>query len=261
MARLAGQKAPRRPACGGAGCAVLGLLLGAAAGHRAVRTAGPVVDLAAERAVVTVRATVAAEPRAVRGASHGAEDRPAAPPAVTVVRLDVRRCPVVVARPPSAHRSSSSVTARTGRALRWHDEVQVVVRLAPADPGDDVVAVATPKDAVRVVAGPGRRLRGGRCRPRTLPFGDGRPLARCPGARAGAGRRRHLAHPARPHGGHARDGAQPPQCGLRQQRDVRPRCRPLGLRNLRHPAPRGGHRWPPSGCSASWSWPAPSRVS
>ena len=43
--------------------------------------------------------------------------------------------------------------------LRWHDEVEAVLRLGPAEPGDDVVAVATPKGAVRVVAGPGRGLR------------------------------------------------------------------------------------------------------
>ena len=40
-------------------------------------------------------------------------------------------------------------------ALHWHDEVEAVVRLGPAEPGDDVVAVATPKAAVRVVAAAG----------------------------------------------------------------------------------------------------------
>ena len=137
-----------------AGSAVLGLLLGAAAGHRAVRTAGPVESLASERAVVTLDATVAAEPRAVRGSGPTAEDRPPVAE-VTVVRLDVSQV--------SGRGRTTSVTAPVlviGRgpawsALRWHDRVELVVRLGPAEPGDDVVAVATPKGPVHVVTGPG----------------------------------------------------------------------------------------------------------
>lgn len=137
-----------------AGCAVLGLLLGASAGHRAVRTAGPVDDLASERAVVTLDAMVAAEPRPVTGSGPAAPDRPV-PVAVTLVRLDVSHV--------SGRGRTTSVSApvlvigrgSTWSALRWHDHVQLVVRLAPAAPGDDVVAVATPKGPVRVVGGPG----------------------------------------------------------------------------------------------------------
>ncbi|WP_235506735.1 ComEC/Rec2 family competence protein [Terrabacter sp. Root181] len=138
-------------------CAVLALLLGAAVGHRAVRTAGPVGDLATDRAVVTVRATVAGDPRAVRngsGGTAGGQDRAHAP-SVSVVRLDVTQV--------AGRGRSSMVTAPVlvvGRGpqwstLRWHDEVEVVLRLGPAEPGDDVVAVATPKGAVRVVGGAG----------------------------------------------------------------------------------------------------------
>lgn len=137
-----------------AGCAVLGLLLGAAAGHRAVRMAGPVTDLASQRAVVTVRATVAAEPRAVSGAGHANGDGPTAP-AVTVVRLDVAQ---VSGRGLTTTVSAPILVIGRGSdwsTLRWHDQVQVAVRLGPSEPGDDVVAVATPKGAVRVVAGPG----------------------------------------------------------------------------------------------------------
>ena len=134
-------------------CAVLALLLGAAVGHRAVRTAGPVGDLATDRAVVTVRATVAGDPRAVRngsGGTAGGQDRARAP-SVSVVRLDVTQV--------AGRGRSSMVTAPVlvvGRGpqwstLRWHDEVEAVLRLGPAEPGDDVVAVATPKGAVRVV--------------------------------------------------------------------------------------------------------------
>lgn len=137
-----------------AGCAVLGLLLGAAAGHRAARTAGPVGDLASERAVVSLDATVAAEPRPVHGSGPAADERPAAA-AVTVVRLDVTQ---VSGRGRTTSVSTPVLVIGRGTAwsaLHWHDHVQLVVRLGPAEPGDDVVAVATPKGPVRVVEGPG----------------------------------------------------------------------------------------------------------
>ncbi|WP_235508772.1 ComEC/Rec2 family competence protein [Terrabacter sp. Root85] len=135
-------------------CAVLALLFGAAVGHRAVRTAGPVERLAAERAVVTVRATVAADPRAVRGGTGAGADRPDAA-VVSVVRLDVTQV--------AGRGRTTTVTAPVlaiGRGtqwstLRWHDEVEAVLRLGPAEPGDDVVAVATPKGAVEVVGSAG----------------------------------------------------------------------------------------------------------
>nr|WP_255524082.1 ComEC/Rec2 family competence protein [Terrabacter sp. MAHUQ-38] len=158
-------------------CAVLALLLGAAAGHRAVRSAGPVDSLAGERAVVTVRATVAAEPRPVaagrmggrveHGDTEGAgiedggtegggiEDGGAAGPVVSVVRLDVGQ---VVGRGQSTRVAAPVLVIGRGpqwAGLRWHDEIEAVVRLGPADPGDDVVAVAIPKESVRVLAGAG----------------------------------------------------------------------------------------------------------
>lgn len=138
--------------------AVLALLLGAAAGQRAVRSAGPVDSLAVERAVVTVRATVAAEPRPVtggRGAGGGDEDEGRPAPVVSVVRLHVGE---VVGRGRAARVSAPVLVIGRGpewSSLSWHDEVEAVVRLEPADPGDDVVAVGTPKGPVRVVAGAG----------------------------------------------------------------------------------------------------------
>ena len=137
------------------GCAVLALLLGAAAAHRAVRSAGPVGDLARERAVVTVRALVAADPRAVGSGAGGAAREGAAGPAVSVVRLEVSR---LVGRGRTTQVSAPVLVIGRGpqwSTLRWHDEVEAVLRLGPAEPGDDVVAVATPKGVVRVVAGPG----------------------------------------------------------------------------------------------------------
>jgi competence protein ComEC len=138
--------------------AVLALLLGAAAAQRAVRSAGPVDSLAAERAVVTVRATVAAEPRAVTGGGApggGSEDGPAPAPVVSVVRLDVNE---VAGRGHSTSVAAPVLVIGRGpewSSRRWHDEVEAVVRLGQADPGDAVVAVATPKGSVRVLAGAG----------------------------------------------------------------------------------------------------------
>ena len=107
-----------------------------------------------ERAVVTVARHGRGRTAAVRvRATRARTDRE--PPAVSVVRLDVTQV--------SGRGRTTTVSAPVlviGRGsdwstLRWHDEVQVAVRLGPAEPGDDVVAVATPKGAVRVVAGPG----------------------------------------------------------------------------------------------------------
>jgi competence protein ComEC len=131
--------------------AVLALLLGAAAGHRAVAAAGPLGALAAERAVVTLHATVAAEPRPVRtdrGAGGSGDGRPV----LSVVRLDVSE---VRGRGHVTAVASPVLVLGGGPAwsgLRWHDEIEVVARLQAAEPGDDVVAVAAPKGPVAVVA-------------------------------------------------------------------------------------------------------------
>ncbi len=65
----------------------------------------------------------------------------------TVVGRGVRtqvQTPVLVIGPASAW-----------GALGWNDDVEVVARLAPAEPGDDVVAVARPLGPPRVTGGPG----------------------------------------------------------------------------------------------------------
>ncbi|MFC7594980.1 ComEC/Rec2 family competence protein [Terrabacter sp. GCM10028922] len=138
-------------------CGVLALLLAAAAGQRAVRSAGPVDALAVERAVVTVRATVAAEPRPVTSgpAAGRTEDGGAAGPVVSVVLLEVGE---VVGRGRTTRVSAPVLVIGRGQqwsGLRWHDEVEAVVRLGPADPGDAVVAVGTPIGPVRVLADAG----------------------------------------------------------------------------------------------------------
>ena len=131
--------------------AVLALLLGAAAGHRAVASAGPLGALAAERAVVTLHATVAAEPRPVR-TDRGAGGSGDGGPVLSVVRLDVSE---VRGRGHVTAVASPVLVIGGGPAwsgLRWHDEIEVVARLQAAEPGDDVVAVAAPKGPVTVVA-------------------------------------------------------------------------------------------------------------
>ena len=98
----------RRPGVGLLTLTLVALCLGllASAGHRTLRTVRPIEDLAHQRAIVTVHAQVAAEPRTVLGGIRE-EDGGAAEPMV-IVRLDV-----------------SEVTAR-GRATRVSSPVLVV---------------------------------------------------------------------------------------------------------------------------------------
>lgn len=140
--------------------AVLSLLLLATAGHRTLREIGPLTGLAEERAVVTVRGLVSAEPFTLgappppgHGQRDGAHEEPAREP-VVLVRLDVhevegrgRRTTVGA---PILVRGDESWAGR-----HWHEEVEAVVRLSAADPGDDVVAMASPKAAPTVTGQPG----------------------------------------------------------------------------------------------------------
>lgn len=104
----------------------------------AVATAGPLRELAAERAAVTVEGALASDPRVLAQAA----ERPRASVLVTV---QVQR---VVGRGRSAE-VSTPVLIRAGAnlpewsRLRWRERVRVTGRLAPADPGDDLVALLT----------------------------------------------------------------------------------------------------------------------
>ena len=128
--------------------ALTALLLLAAGAQRTIGAAGPVADLARSSAVVTLTGTLTADPRPVTAPS------PRGGPLVvvrvgveTVVGRGVRtpvQTPVLVVGPASAW-----------AALRWNDEVEFVARLAPSEPGDDVVAVARPLGTPRVMGGPG----------------------------------------------------------------------------------------------------------
>ena len=130
--------------------ACLALVLVATAGHLALRSAGPLDELAQQRAVVRVHATLATEPRLVKAASTG---RPTAQPLV-VVEITVHE---VVARGRTTAADSSLLVlgGADWAGLGWRDEVEAVLRLAPADAGDRVVALATPTGPPSRLGSPG----------------------------------------------------------------------------------------------------------
>ena len=128
--------------------ALTSLLLLACAAQRSIRCAGPVADLARSQAVVTMSGTLTADPRPLTSSTQ--RGGPAVVVRIhvtTVVGRGVRtsvQTPVLVIGP-----------ASVWGALGWNDDVELVARLAPAEPGDDVVAVARPLGPPRVTGGPG----------------------------------------------------------------------------------------------------------
>ncbi|HET7397982.1 MAG TPA: ComEC/Rec2 family competence protein [Intrasporangium sp.] len=161
------------------------LALVATSGQRVVRAVGPLESLAAERAVVTLRGQVSADPRIIGGAAgrdgagpgagaerssseqdgvehDGGEQRDgtgkAGSPSLVVVRLDVGSV--------TARGRTTQVSTRVlvlGPAawadVEWHDGIEVVARLRPAEPGDDVVAVAAPRGPPQRTSSPGAVFR------------------------------------------------------------------------------------------------------
>lgn len=127
----------------------LALLAGAA--HRATDEAGPVAELAQDRAVVTLTGTVLTEPRLVDRGDERAD--------LVVLELGLRtvegrglssrvRTPVVVFADP------------TWRDVPWRGTVTTRARLGPPEQGDSVVAVATPLDPPTLHGDPGVVLSG-----------------------------------------------------------------------------------------------------
>ncbi len=127
----------------------LGLL--ATAGHRTLRAVGPIAELAQQRAIVTIRAQVATEPRILLSGIR--EEEGASEPKV-MARLDVTE---VTGRGRTTTVGVPMLVFGPAEwaQLHWHDEVEVLVRLSPADPGDDVVAIVQPRGSPRVLASPG----------------------------------------------------------------------------------------------------------
>ena len=130
-------------------CTALVLLAGAA--HRATDEAGPVVELAQERAVVTVTGTVLTEPRVIaRG-----DERP------DLVVLELRIDRIEGRGAGSRVRAPVVVFADQAWAhVPWRATVTTRARLGPPEPGDSGVAVVTPLDPPQVHGETGALLAG-----------------------------------------------------------------------------------------------------
>lgn len=116
------------------GCC-LAIVLGAAAGHAAVRTSGPVPDWAADRAVARVEAQVLTEPRLVeRPAGQG--------PAQSFVVVRAQLTAVQARGQQAAVRTPVLIFAEPDLVsdLAWRDRFTATGRFGPAEPGADVVA-------------------------------------------------------------------------------------------------------------------------
>lgn len=148
-AAIVARPAARRPAL--AFCAViLCLLLSCLIGHASIRSIGPVEELAAERATVTISGRILGEPRRLRPRETGPE-QVALP--VLALQIEARgqrhrvRSPVMVI----------AVAPSPGNAgeLLWRSEVVLRGRLAPAQAGEEVVAVVRTGGLPQVREGPG----------------------------------------------------------------------------------------------------------
>ncbi len=104
----------------------------------AVATAGPLVDLARERAVITIEGVVLTDPRLLDPKA----ERPHASVLVTMlITRVVGRGQLAEVETPVLVRARANLDRWGG--LRWRERVRVMGRLAPADPGDDLVAYLT----------------------------------------------------------------------------------------------------------------------
>jgi competence protein ComEC len=126
----------------------LGLFALAAASS--VRQAGPVRDLADQRAVVSVVGVVATDPRAVDPPKGRPESAAGVVLRLVLERVDGRGIRTDVDSPVLVFAD------RSWLEVRWQSRVAATGQLGPAqDPSDDVVAVLTPRGPPRLVDGPG----------------------------------------------------------------------------------------------------------
>lgn len=127
-------------------------LVALAAGTHLVRDrAGPVIDWADQRAVVSLTATVSTEPRVV----DRADERD------PLVVLHLRVHEVTGRGATAAVGSPVLVLARAGEGweeLTWRSRVLATGRLGPAEPGERPVAVLSPRGGPVLQEGPGRLL-------------------------------------------------------------------------------------------------------
>ncbi|UER54732.1 MBL fold metallo-hydrolase [Kineosporiaceae bacterium SCSIO 59966] len=128
-----------------AGAAVV-VVLSSVLVHGAVRTAGPLPALVEQRAAVSVDGLVLEAPRPVRADPARPDDPPRYVVRLLVTAVDGRgqrsagRSPVLVIGPAA------------WASPRPHETVRATGRLAPADPGDDVVALLLAATGPQVVS-------------------------------------------------------------------------------------------------------------
>jgi competence protein ComEC len=126
------------------------LALAALAAASSVREAGPVRDLADQRAVVSVVGVVSSDPRAVDPPQGRPESATGVVLRLVVEQVDGRGERAAVASPVLVFAD------RSWLGVHWQARVEATGQLAPAqDPGDDVVAVLSPRGPPHMVADPG----------------------------------------------------------------------------------------------------------
>ncbi|WP_068428760.1 ComEC/Rec2 family competence protein [Piscicoccus intestinalis] len=126
---------------------VTALVSVSAAGHLAVRDAGPLGQLAQRRAVVTLEGRVHEDPRVLPADAERTQPK-------VLVRLLVTR--VSGRGQVTAVRTPVLLTGPVSLAeLRWHERVVVTGRLGRAEPGEKVVAQLAVSGEVRRVASAG----------------------------------------------------------------------------------------------------------
>ena len=128
--------------------AVVGaLMLGALSAAQGLRTVGPVGDLAQQRAMVDVLASVDSEPRVLTGQDRGG--RPIVLVSLSVTEVTGRGSRATVATPVLL------VGDPRWADVRWRAVVRVVGRLSPAEPAERSVAVLRAMGPPQVVSEPG----------------------------------------------------------------------------------------------------------
>ncbi|GAB94309.1 competence protein ComEC [Kineosphaera limosa] len=130
---------------------ITGMLCVSAAGQLAVRDAGPLAELAAARAVATVEATIAEDPRLLPVDAERRAPRAMARLVVTAVTARGHT---------TAVRTSVMLIGPADLAdLQWRQRIRLTGRLGPAEPGDRAVAWLAATGSVESVAPAGAMLR------------------------------------------------------------------------------------------------------
>ncbi|SEW07886.1 competence protein ComEC [Austwickia chelonae] len=130
-----------------AAAVVTAVLLSAGAAGSIVRESGGLADLAGQKAVVTLQGALVTDPRRTNQSGDDGPARWSARVQVDQVegrgtRRQVNATVLVIGSTPWAER-------------RWQEKVRFTGRLAPAEPGQDVVALVTAQGTAEVLDAPG----------------------------------------------------------------------------------------------------------